>query len=50
MTDKVTAPFMEADFKIHKLHVGTIAVIVDIISVLVCYYMFGKLIDFNYEY
>lgn len=36
--------------RVHKLHIGTIAVIADIISILVVYYMFGKLKDFNSEY
>lgn len=46
MSDRVKLPILN-DFWVHKLHVGTLAVVADIISILLVYYMFGKLIDFN---
>ena len=47
--DFVTVPLLK-DFYIHKLTLGTLAVVVDILSILIVYYMFGKLKDFNNEF
>lgn len=41
-------PYLEIKF--HKLHLGTYAVMTDIISILIVYYIFNKLKDINLEY
>lgn len=50
VADFVKMPFVEDVPPVHKLHVGTLAVVADILSILIVYYVFGKLKDFNTEY
>ena len=47
MNDYVQVPFWK---KIHKLHLGTFAVLCDILSIFVVYYIFNKLKDLTQEY
>ena len=49
MSDFVNVP-LYPELRLHKLNLGSAAVILDIISVLVIYYLFNKLKDINYEY
>lgn len=49
MVDRVKMPLVK-NLRLHKLHVATLAVVADIVSILIVYYFFGKLKDFNGEY
>ena len=46
--DLLMIPFTSESF--HKWHLGTFAVVLDILSVLVVYYVFNKLKEINLEY